>query len=344
MIAKIIAYGRDRDEALARLRRALADTTVIIEGGATNKSFLLDLLDQPEVIDGSADTGWIDRVRGEGRLVSHRHSGVALVAAAIEAYEEQEQVERQRLLATAHGGRPQVQHEVGRRRSTSSCAASSYRVTVAQIGPHRFRVGIGPAATEHVVDAELERLDDVHEPAAGRRPGVPAGRRRPTVPVHLVEVDGVTHRVSRDEGGVLRSPAPALVVATPVAVGAEVEAGRARAGAGEHEDGDGARRRRSRRGVRELLVATGGQVETGAPLVRLEPLADDESAATAAGAAGGVRAGSAERRRGPSAAERAEPRCCADLRGMLLGFDVDPRDERPRPWPSTCRLRAELGR
>src|SRR3954467_8944852 len=49
MIAKIIAYGRDRDEALARLRRALADTTVLIEGGATNKSFLLDLLDQPEV-------------------------------------------------------------------------------------------------------------------------------------------------------------------------------------------------------------------------------------------------------------------------------------------------------
>ena len=39
-------------------------------------------------------------------------------------------------------------------------------------------------------------------------------------PVHLVEVDGVTHRVSRDEGGVVRSPAPALVVATPVAVGA----------------------------------------------------------------------------------------------------------------------------
>ena len=114
MIAKIIAYGRDRDEALARLRRAMAETTVIIEGGATNKSFVLDLLDQPEVIDASADTGWIDRVRAEGRLVSHRHSGVALAAAAIEAYEDEEEVERQRLLSTAHGGRPQVQHESGR--------------------------------------------------------------------------------------------------------------------------------------------------------------------------------------------------------------------------------------
>ena len=37
MIAKIIAHGRDRDEALARLRRAMRETTVVIEGGATNK-------------------------------------------------------------------------------------------------------------------------------------------------------------------------------------------------------------------------------------------------------------------------------------------------------------------
>ena len=49
MIAKIIAYGSDRDQALARLRRAMGETTVIIEGGVTNKSFVLDLLDQPEV-------------------------------------------------------------------------------------------------------------------------------------------------------------------------------------------------------------------------------------------------------------------------------------------------------
>ena len=51
MIAKIIAYGSDRDQALGRLHRAMAQTGVIIEGGATNKSFVLDLLNQPEVID-----------------------------------------------------------------------------------------------------------------------------------------------------------------------------------------------------------------------------------------------------------------------------------------------------
>ena len=37
------------DEALARLRRAMTSTTVVIEGGACNKSFVLDLLAQPEV-------------------------------------------------------------------------------------------------------------------------------------------------------------------------------------------------------------------------------------------------------------------------------------------------------
>ena len=52
MIAKIIAVGSTREEALARLRRAMSETTVVIEGGATNKSFILDLLDQPEVADG----------------------------------------------------------------------------------------------------------------------------------------------------------------------------------------------------------------------------------------------------------------------------------------------------
>ena len=57
MIAKIIAIGTDRAEALARLRRAVAETTVIVDGGTTNKSFLAALLEAPEVIEATADTG-----------------------------------------------------------------------------------------------------------------------------------------------------------------------------------------------------------------------------------------------------------------------------------------------
>ncbi len=267
MIAKIIAYGRTRDEALGRLRRAVADTTVVLEGGATNKSFVLDLLDQPEVIDGSADTGWIDRVRGEGRLVSSRHSGVALIVAAIEAYEEAERVERQRLLETARGGRPQVQHEVGRAIALKLRGAA-YKVSVARIGPHRYRVGVGAGDELQYLDVELDRLDtyDARIVVAGRRFRLITATHGP---VHLVEVDGVTHRVSRDEGGVMRAPAPALVVATPVAAGAEVEAG-APVLVLESMKMETVLYAPFKAIVRELPVSTGSQVETGAPLVRLE--------------------------------------------------------------------------
>ncbi|GAA2637647.1 biotin carboxylase N-terminal domain-containing protein [Dactylosporangium fulvum] len=336
MIAKIIAYGRTRDEALGRLRRAVAETTVIIEGGATNKSFLLDLLDQPEVIDASADTGWIDRVRAQGRLVSTKHSGIALAAAAIEGYEDEALVEQQRLLSTAHGGRPQVQHKSGRPIDLKLRGAS-YRVTVAQTGPHRFRVGIGDSST---VDAELERFDE----HTGRI--LVNGRRFRLVtdthgPTHLVEVDGITHRVSRDEGGVLRSPAPALVVATPLAVGDEVEAG-APVLVLESMKMETVLRAPFKAKVRECLISVGSQVETGAPLLRLEPISDE--------AAGGA---------GPAAAETAtvdlelppEPtglsaearvaRGIADLRSLLLGYDLDPRDER-RALSSYLAARAQL--
>src|SRR5262245_59979042 len=221
MIAKIIAYGSDRDEALGRLRRALAETTVVIEGGAANKSFVLDLLDEPEVIGASADTGWIDRVRAEGRLAEHKHAAVALAAAGIEAYQDEEDVSRQRLLATAYGGRPQVQHDPGRPLDLKLRGAA-YRVRVVRLGPERFRVGVSAGADEHEADIEVERFD-TH---SGRI--VVNGRRfRLTTathgPSHLVEVDSVTHRISLDEGGVVRSPAPALVVATPLGVGDEVE-------------------------------------------------------------------------------------------------------------------------
>ena len=41
----------------------------------------------------------------------------------------------------------------------------------------------------------------------------------------LVEVDGVPHRISRDEGGLIRSHSPGVVVAIPVSAGDEVHAG-----------------------------------------------------------------------------------------------------------------------
>ncbi|MFB4282774.1 carboxyl transferase domain-containing protein [Nonomuraea sp. MTCD27] len=338
MIAKIIAYGRDREQALGRLRRAMAETTVIIEGGATNKSFVLDLLDQPEVIDASADTGWIDRVRAEGRLVSHRHSAIALAAAAIEAYQDEEEVSRRRLLATAHGGRPQVQHEPGRPLDLKLRGAA-YRLSVARVGQQRFRVGISGGGEPHPVDVEVERFDE----HSGRI--VVNGRRFRLVsathgPIHLVEVDGVTHRISRDEGGVVRSPAPALVVATPLSVGDEVEAG-APILVLESMKMETVLRAPFRARVRECPVSVGSQVETGAPLMRLEPLADEGADEGVAGAGETVEIDLPAEPSGVPAADRAA-RDLHDLRSLLLGFDADPYD-RERALSGYLAARAELG-
>ncbi|GAA3391678.1 biotin carboxylase N-terminal domain-containing protein [Cryptosporangium minutisporangium] len=319
MIAKIIAYGSDREQALGRLRRAMADTTVIIEGGATNKSFVLDLLDQPEVIDASADTGWIDRVRAEGRLVSHRHSAVALAAAAIEAYRDEEAVSRGQLLATAHGGRPQVQHDAGRPLDLKLRGAG-YRVSVARVGDARFRVGFGGGGAS--VDVEVERFD------AHSGQILVNGERFRLVsathgPIHLVEVDGVTHRISRDEGGVVRSPAPALVVATPVAVGDEVDSG-APILVLESMKMETVLRAPFRARVRECPVSVGSQVGTGAPLLRLEPLADGD--AEVAEATDGTAELDLPAQAAAVSPDERVARGLRDLRSMLLGFDVDPYD------------------
>ncbi|MQA11695.1 MAG: ATP-grasp domain-containing protein [Pseudonocardiaceae bacterium] len=335
MIAKIIAYGRTRDEALSRLRRAMRGTTVLIEGGTTNKSFVLGLLDEPEVIGGSVDTGWIDRVRAEGRLVSQQHSGVALAAAAIEAYQDEKQVELQRLLSTAHGGRPQVQYESGRPIDLT-LRGTGYRLTVAETGPGRYRVGFVTGDDVSTVGAVLERFDE-HTGQIylnGHRFRLVTGTHGP---IHLVEVDGVTHRISRDEGGVVRCPLPALVVATPVAPGDEVEAG-APVLVVESMKMETVLRAPFPALLRECLVSVGSQVGTGAPLLRLEPL--DNAGAEASQGAAAVDLELPAEPDGLSAEHRAE-RGLAELRSMLLGFDVDPRD-RDRALSGYLAARAEL--
>src|SRR5262245_2162170 len=101
MIAKIIAWGHDRDEALARLHRALADTMVVVDGGTTNQGFLLELLHRPEVRSGQVDTTWLDRLHLGGEIVPVRHADVALLQAAVAVAEEATSRDRARFYALA---------------------------------------------------------------------------------------------------------------------------------------------------------------------------------------------------------------------------------------------------
>ena len=60
MLAKVVAHGDDRDEALERLRRALGG--MVVAGPTTNTAYLRALLARPEVRAGEMDTGLIERL------------------------------------------------------------------------------------------------------------------------------------------------------------------------------------------------------------------------------------------------------------------------------------------
>jgi geranyl-CoA carboxylase alpha subunit len=57
LLAKVIAFGSNRDEARRRLVRALRDT--FVAGVATNRDFLIDALSRREFIDGEATTAFL---------------------------------------------------------------------------------------------------------------------------------------------------------------------------------------------------------------------------------------------------------------------------------------------
>ncbi len=323
MIAKVIAYGGSREQALARLRRALEDTTVVIEGGTTNKSFLLDLLHRPEVSEGDpaewADTGWIDRERARGGLASHRHAGIALVAAGIDAYDEAEREERHRFLASAHGGRPQARHEAGREFQLG-LRGSTHTVAVAQVGLHRYRVGVDGVP----VEASLERLG----PYSGRLEVEGSSHRvvmASHAAAHLIEVDAAVHRVTKDSGGAICSPAPALVVSLPVAAGDQVAAG-APVAVLESMKMETVLPAPFAGRVRELTVAEGDQVNAGQSLLTLEPL-DDDAGTGASGPAvpDEVDLPVSDEALAPAAQALS---ALADLRHLLLGFDLPPEQGR----------------
>lgn len=63
MIAKVIAYGRDREEAISKMKRALLEFA--IGGVDTNIDFLIKLLNQRDVEDNSYDTSYIEKWLGK---------------------------------------------------------------------------------------------------------------------------------------------------------------------------------------------------------------------------------------------------------------------------------------
>ena len=267
-IVKLTAWGTDRREALARLRRGLADAVAVIEDGTTNQGFLLDLLSRPEFRAGEVDTGWLERLYLSGGTVPVRHGDLALLQAAIELSDRDTADDRARFYAFARRGRPQTSGALSRTYELSH-RGQSYRLAVGQIAPDRYRV---------TVDGETVELGARRLGAHERRLEV-LGRTYRTVTSSrgenlVVEVDGVPHRVSRDDAGIVRAPGSALVVSIPVSPADVVEAGDVVAVI-ETMKMESSLTAPFRGRVKKVLVGENVHVGAQAPLVALEPIGPD---------------------------------------------------------------------
>jgi len=66
LIAKLICWGKDREEARVRLKRSLEE--MVVEPIRTTIPFHLEVISTPDFISGKVDTGFIDRYRKQAEI------------------------------------------------------------------------------------------------------------------------------------------------------------------------------------------------------------------------------------------------------------------------------------
>jgi len=313
MIAKVIGFGRDRNEAMSRLQRALRETVIVIKGGCSNKSFLQNLISREEVQRSAVHVGWLDRIAASGDHLSREYANIALLHAAIEAHEAQLLVEKAQFYAAAVRGRPQVHGEFGRT-AELRYRGQIYSPIVFRTGPQSYRIHLDAVR----IDAELDRLGrfEYWLTVFGRRFHVVSAIQGSS---YRIEVDGVSHRIDRDDGGVVHAPSPSVVISIAVKPGETVSAGdRLLVLEAMKMEMQVIAPFAGR--VRQIFTMRNVQVDAGAPLLQIDP-SGEENAGSAA-------------ERIVFAASAAEPKPLAfdsrrtleQLCQLVLGFDVDPKE------------------
>jgi acetyl/propionyl-CoA carboxylase alpha subunit/acetyl-CoA carboxylase carboxyltransferase component len=314
-IAEVVAWGRDREEARVRLHLAVSNLLVVLQGGTTNKGFLLDLLERPELLTGAYDTAWLDQVASAGGLEGVRHADLAVLVAAVDAADVERRYEQTQLFASAARGRPQTADAVGRTIELDH-RGHRYAVHVTRVGRRRYALAVDGTRTELLVTRLGPHQSRVE--VGSRSLSVVSAVQGGDL---LAEVDGVPHRLRRRDGGVVRAPSPGVVVRVAVAAGHEVAAGETVAVL------ESMKMERSIAApfagrVRQVTAGTNVQVDAGASLLELDPAGREQQAPTE------------PRLRFPDVAEAVGtgPSRCRHgfdvLRRFVLGFDIDAADAR----------------
>ncbi len=81
LLAKVTAWGRFREGARERMKRALTEMRVV--GVATNIPYLLQIIEQPDFISGNMDTGFLDRHQVLAADSGDHHEELAAIAALL---------------------------------------------------------------------------------------------------------------------------------------------------------------------------------------------------------------------------------------------------------------------
>lgn len=92
LLAKLVVWGTDRSQAVARMQRALSEYEVA--GPQTNLQFFRRLLAHPDFVEGQLDTGFIDRMLAKGTLKippPPELDRVAILAVALEMNKRRQQ-------------------------------------------------------------------------------------------------------------------------------------------------------------------------------------------------------------------------------------------------------------
>jgi acetyl-CoA carboxylase, biotin carboxylase subunit len=82
LLSKLVAHGRDRSEAIARMKRAIGE--YVVGGVKTNLPLFRRILTDPEFLAAKTDTGYLARLsRQPAPASSEREQEIAIIAAAI---------------------------------------------------------------------------------------------------------------------------------------------------------------------------------------------------------------------------------------------------------------------